>query len=213
MHGATNGYDGWSYDAPRNLSSGLASVIYTSIEEVDNIRYAVQGKHPNSLNLDEVIPLGFYTTINEATLYSLSIEQFEGEFFSNNNVFVKDNLLNIIHNLNNAPYTFTSGVGEFNERFELVFRDSFLSVNEEELTSNHVSIIEHDNGEVTFKVPSQYKIQTVDIIDLLGRTVYNLKGNSSTETYNLSNLSQATYVARVTLTNGQVLTKKAVKRK
>ncbi|HAI16606.1 MAG: hypothetical protein CMP05_02565 [Xanthomarina sp.] len=213
VDGATNGYDGWSYDAPRNLSSGLASVIYTSIEEVDNIRYAVQGKHPNSLNLDEVIPLGFYTTINEATLYSLSIEQFEGEFFSNNNVFVKDNLLNIIHNLNNAPYTFTSGVGEFNERFELVFRDSFLSVNEEELTSNHVSIIEHDNGEVTFKVPSQYKIQTVDIIDLLGRTVYNLKGNSSTETYNLSNLSQATYVARVTLTNGQVLTKKAVKRK
>ena len=213
VDGATNGYDGWSYDAPRNLSSGLASVIYTSIEEVDNIRYAVQGKHPNSLNLDEVIPLGFYTTINEATLYSLSIEQFEGEFFSNNNVFVKDNLLNIIHNLNNAPYTFTSGVGEFNERFELVFRDSFLSVNEEELTSNHVSIIEHDNGEVTFKVPSQYKIQTVDIIDLLGRTIYNLKGNSSTETYNLSNLSQATYVARVTLTNGQVLTKKAVKRK
>ncbi len=213
VDGATNGYDGWSYDAPRNLSSGLASVIYTSIEEVDNIRYAIQGKHPNSLNLDEVIPLGFYTSINEATLYSLSIEQFEGEFFSNNNVFVKDNLLNIIHNLNNAPYTFTSGVGEFNERFELVFRDSFLSVNEEELTSNHVSIIEHDNGEVTFKVPSQYKIQTVDIIDLLGRTVYNLKGNSSTETYNLSNLSQATYVARVTLANGQVLTKKAVKRK
>lgn len=213
VDGATNGYDGWSYDAPRNLSSGLASVIYTSIEEVDNIKYAIQGKHPNSLNLDEVIPLGFYTSINEVTLYSLSIEQFEGEFFSNNNVFVKDNLLNIIHNLNNAPYSFTSGVGEFNERFELVFRDSFLSVNEEELTSNHVSIIEHDNGEVTFKVPSQYKIQTVDIIDLLGRTVYNLKGNSSTETYNLSNLSQATYVARVTLANGQVLTKKAVKRK
>ncbi|MFV0573044.1 MAG: choice-of-anchor D domain-containing protein [Xanthomarina gelatinilytica] len=213
VDGATNGYDGWSYDAPRNLSSGLASVIYTSIEEVDNIRYAIQGKHSNSLNLDEVIPLGFYTSINEATLYSLSIEQFEGEFFSNNNVFVKDNLLNIIHNLNNAPYTFTSGVGEFNERFEIVFRDSFLSVNEEEISANNLTIIELQNGEVRFTVPPQHKIQSVEIIDLLGKTVYNLKGNSSTETYNLSNLSQATYVARVTLANGQVLTKKAVKRK
>lgn len=212
LDGATNDVDAMAIDALRNLSTGANSILYSLIPESDK-KYAIQGKHPNSLNLDEVIPLGFYTSINEATLYSLSIEQFEGEFFSNNNVFVKDNLLNIIHNLNNAPYTFTSGVGEFNERFELVFRDSFLSINEEELTSNHVSIIEHDNGEVTFKVPSQYKIQTVDIIDLLGRTVYNLKGNSSTETYNLSNLSQATYVARVTLANGQVLTKKAVKRK
>src|SRR5690606_22740165 len=212
VQGATDSVDGMHFDAERNLSSGANAVLYSLILD-SNKKFAIQAKEPNSLTLEEVIPLGFYTSIDEATLYSLSIEQFEGEFFSNNNVFVKDNLLNIIHNLNNAPYTFTSGVGEFNERFELVFRDSFLSVNEEELTSNHVSIIEHDNGEVTFKVPSQYKIQTVDIIDLLGRTIYNLKGNSSTETYNLSNLSQATYVARVTLANGQVLTKKAVKRK
>src|SRR5690606_34071495 len=102
----------------------------------------------------------------------------------------KDNLLNIIHNLNNAPYTFTSGVGEFNERFEIVFRDSFLSVNEEEISANNLTIIELQNGEVQFTVPSQHKIQSVEIIDLLGKTIYNLKGNSSTETYNLSNLSQ-----------------------
>src|SRR5690606_35900764 len=161
VQGATDSVDGMHFDAERNLSSGANAVLYSLILD-SNKKFAIQAKEPNSLTLEEVIPLGFYTSIDEATLYSLSIEQFEGEFFSNNNVFVKDNLLNIIHNLNNAPYTFTSGVGEFNERFELVFRDSFLSVNEEELTSNHVSIIEHDNGEVTFKVPSQYKIQTVD---------------------------------------------------
>ena len=76
-----------------------------------------------------------------------------------------------------------------------------------------MTIIEHQNGEVQFKVPNQYEIKKIEIIDLLGRTIYNLKGNSNSETYNLSNLSQATYIAKITLTNGQVISKKAVKRK
>lgn len=194
------------YDAISSIAS--EQQLYSLIS---GSPFIIQGRALPFQDTD-VIPLGI--NITSQGNYYIGIAYIDGLFETNNQtIYLKDNLLNIIHNLNNAPYTFTSGVGEFNERFELVFRDSFLSVNEEELTSNHVSIIEHDNGEVTFKVPSQYKIQTVDIIDLLGRTVYNLKGNSSTETYNLSNLSQATYVARVTLANGQVLTKKAVKRK
>jgi hypothetical protein len=42
--------------------------------------------------------------------------------------------------------------------------------------------------------------------------VYQLKGNHHTETYNLSQLSKAAYIAKVTLANGQILYKKAVKR-
>src|SRR5690606_9803363 len=213
VDGATNGDDGWGFDAPRNFSSGLASTIYTSIENGNHSNYAIQGKAPSSLSLDEVIPLGFKTNISEPTIYTLSIAQLEGEFMTGNTIYLKDKLLQVIHDLSATDYLFTSGVGEFNARFEIVFKDSFLSVHEEELTVNNLTIIELQNGEVQFTVPSQHKIQSVEIIDLLGKTIYNLKGNSSTETYNLSNLSQATYVARVTLASGQVLTKKAVKRK
>jgi hypothetical protein len=42
--------------------------------------------------------------------------------------------------------------------------------------------------------------------------VYQLKGNHHTETYNLSQLSKAAYIAKVSLANGQTLHKKAVKR-
>src|SRR5690606_22376476 len=211
VEGATDLYDGMYYDAPKNSSAEINAMIYTVADNSDK-KLAIQGKALNSLHLEEVIPIGFYTLIPEATLYSISIDS-EGLFFDENTVYLRDYELEILHNLNDSPYTFTSETGEFNERFEIVFRDSFLSVNEEEISANNLTIIELQNGEVQFTVPSQHKIQSVEIIDLLGKTIYNLKGNSSTETYNLSNLSQATYVARVTLANGQVLTEKAVKRK
>lgn len=212
VEGATDDVDGMQFDALRNLSSGTNVVLYSIISNSDK-KFAIQAKEPNSLSLDEVIPLGFYTSIDVATLYTLSVQQFEGVFFTENEVFVKDNLLQLVHNLSTLEYSFTSEVGEFNNRFELVFKNSFLSIDDNEISANQVSIIEHANGEIQFTVPSQYEIKAVEIIDLLGRTIYKLKGNSSSETYDLSNLSQATYIAKITLANGYVVSKKAVKRK
>ena len=57
-------------------------------------------------------------------------------------------------------------------------------------------------------------MKTIEILDLLGRTLYFLDGEgSSQKTFTLSNLSQATYLAKVTLEDGHVITKKAIKQK
>jgi len=210
VDGATNGFDGFSYDAQRNLSSGAASVIYTEIEG-DARKFAIQGKPADDLNIDEVIPFGFYTTIDVATIYSFSIPQTEGEFFENNTAYLHDTFLNIYHDLNASDYTFTSETGEFNDRFEIVFNPDSLSIDENEL-NNALSIIELQDGSVKFTVSNNLEIKNVKIYDTLGRLLYNLEGNSHTEIYNLSNLSQAAYVAQVTLSNDIVVTKKAVKR-
>lgn len=47
---------------------------------------------------------------------------------------------------------------------------------------------------------------------MLGRELFNLKAESNTQTYNLSNLNKATYIAQIQLSNGTVLSKKAVKK-
>jgi len=211
VDGATDAYDGMYYDAPRNQSNNTFSSIYTLIPAT-NKRFAIQGKSPNSLTLDEVIPLGFHTSITVATLYQLSIPQWEGEFFATQTVYLRDHLLNLTHNLSTSAYSFTSETGEFNSRFEIVFKDQALSVIENEITVNELSIIELSNGQVKFSVGSGLNIYSVEIIDMLGRTLYRLKGHSNTEIYELSNLSQAAYIAKVTLSNGQVITKRAVKR-
>src|SRR5690606_11469173 len=117
IDGATNGFDGYAYDAPRNLSTGNAASLVTFVDGVTNQQFAIQGKSTSSLSLDEVIPLGFSTSITQPTIYKLSVAQFEGEFFTNQTVYVKDNLLNLYHDLSVSDYSFVSQTGEFNNRF------------------------------------------------------------------------------------------------
>ena len=212
IQGATNSYDNWYFDTPRNLSTTTNSVIYSLIEGDDN-KFAIQGKDPNSLTLDEIIPLGFDTSIDVATLYTLSIAKLEGDFFTNNPIYVKDNLMNIVYDLSTSDYTFTSEVGEFKERFEIVFTQVALSLGDYETNSSSLRIIELNNGQVQFILSSPLEMKSIEIIDLLGRTLYKLTANGNSIIYNLSNLSQATYIAKVELSNGFVITKKAVKRK
>ncbi|WP_417197491.1 GEVED domain-containing protein [Bizionia sp.] len=214
VEGATNGNDDMYFDAPKNLSSDSYVYFYSLIEEeLEADKVAIQGKAPESLNMDEIIPLGFSTTVNQATIYTISIAQIEGDFLSTHTIYLKDKLLNVIHNLSNTNYNFTSTVGEFNDRFEIVFRDSALSVDDYVISNTNLSIIELMDNNVKFSIGSnQATIKSVEIIDMLGRTLYRFKGSTNTETYNLSNLSSATYIAKVTLSNNQVLVKKAVKK-
>lgn len=208
---ATNGLDKMYFDAPM-ASPNVNAVMYSIIEGSDK-KYTIQGKAPESLTLNEVIPLGFSTLINTPTIYTLTISKLEGEFLTTNTIYVKDKLLNITHNLSETDYTFTSETGEFNERFEIVFMPEALSIDDKDISPKDLTIIELNDNDVKFTIGANITIEHVEIIDLLGRTLYNFNGNSNSEIYNLSALSQATYLAKVTLSNGQIITKRAVKRR
>lgn len=213
VDGATDSDDGAYYDAYKNLSSELYSGIYSLIDDSVDKKFAIQGKDPNSLTLEEVIPLGFNTTIDVPTIYSISIHEIEGAFMTENTIYLRDDLLNITHNLTLNNYTFTSETGEFNDRFEIVFTPSALSIDDNLIDANELTIIEQANGDVLFKVSANLTITNVEILDITGRQIYNLRGNNSTEVYNLSRLSNAAYIANVALSNGQVITKKAIKQR
>ena len=208
VDGATDAIDNSSYDAKASIYNLNAAVIYT---EIGNERFTIQGKVPSSLTLDEIIPVGFETAITVPTIYSFSIAQFEGLFFENNTVYLKDKLLNIDHNLSASNYTFTSESGNYNDRFEIVFNTSSLSVENYETNANNVSIVEIGNDNVKFNYSGNLTIKSVKIIDVLGRELFNFRGSKSTEIFNLSNLSNAAYIAQIELSNGKVISKKAIK--
>ncbi|WP_417290509.1 T9SS type A sorting domain-containing protein [Corallibacter sp.] len=206
--GATSADDGPSYDTTRNLSSDVAAIIYTTIENDTDRKYAIQGKSPSSINQNESISIGFYSAIEEATLYTLSIAQFQGEFFNDNAIYLRDNLLNVTHDIKNTDYTFTSATGEFNNRFEIVFNNNTLSTSHVSALENSLSIIQQNDQEITFKTNNSHALSAVQIYSINGSLVYNLKANNTTETYKLPNLQYGTYVAKVTLNNGAVISKK-----
>ena len=122
VDGATHRYDGSAYDTKRISSIPRAATIYTKINGEKDRRFAIQTKSPANLTINEVIHLGFKTDISIPTLYKFSIPKLEGSFLETNNIYVKDNLLNKVHNLLDSDYTFTSETGEFNKRFDIVFK-------------------------------------------------------------------------------------------
>ena len=208
---ATNNFDGSYYDAVKNLSSNNSVKFGSIINNNPNI-YAIQGRSINSLNQNEVVPLAFSTSIDVATIYNISLASIEGNFLTNNTIYLKDNLTATIHDLSASNYSFTSEVGVFNDRFEVVFNNASLSTNDFVLNKNNLSIIELQNDNVLFKTGSELTIKSIQIFDVLGRNFYTFKGNSNTETFNLAKLSQAAYVAQVELSNGQTISKKAIKK-
>lgn len=211
VEGATDAFDGLNYDATRNESYSNAASIYSIIESIENEKFSIQGKAVNSLSIDEIIPLGFLNNIAEPTIFSISALKFEGVFLENNTLYIKDNYLGTIHNLKDSDYNFTSETGEFNTRFEIVFRADALFIDDQFIDAIDLTITELSDGKLEFRIGRNQTITRVKILDITGRLVYDLKGNAPTEVYNLSQLSKTTYIAIVTLSNGQVISKKAIK--
>ncbi|WP_262489510.1 T9SS type A sorting domain-containing protein [Jejuia pallidilutea] len=171
----------------------------------------MQGKSINSINDSEIIKLGLSTNIEAATIYKISIAQLEGDFLSNNTIYLKDKLTNTIHNLSNGDYSFTSEVGEFNERFEIAFNAASLSNDAFALNNNAVKIVQLDNNNVKFTTETS-TFKSITVFDLLGRALQTFNGDSNNETYNLSTLKNSVYIANIELQNGATLSKKFIKK-
>jgi hypothetical protein len=210
VDGASNENDGLMYDAPK-LESNEASLLYSTIENSTK-RFVIQGKDINSLSSNEVIVLGFKTRITDATIYTISIAQLEGDFLSKNSIYLKDKLLNITHDLSSNDYAFSTEVGEFNNRFEIVFSAQALSTDALTMDQSDLKIIELNNDFIQFSVPSTLSIKKINVFDLLGKHVVDFKGNSSNEKHHFYNLNTALYIAEVTLNNGDIITKKFIKK-
>ncbi len=207
LDGATDLKDEMYYDAPRNLSSGASAIIYSVIEDSPR-KYAIQGRDPNSLNINEVIPIGFKNTVEGETEFTLSIAQLEGDFMNNNVVYLGDNLLNIDHNLSDSVYIFTSEAGEFNSRFEIFF-SSTLSVDEFGLDSGELIISKAGDSYLDISTSKESQISNIKVFDLLGRELYNINANNDTHVdFDIRPLSNSIFIINVTLANRKKLTKK-----
>jgi len=210
IDGASNFNDGAFYDLKRPVSTGNKILLYSLIEN-DNEKFAIQGKASNSLNTDEIIKLGFKTSIEVATTYTLSIAQLQGDFLSSNTVYLKDNVADTIHNLSESDYNFTSEVGEFNDRFEIAFSTTaLLSTTDFEFDTNAIKIVQLNDSNVQF-IAETSTFAAIAIYDLLGRPLYSVSAQGNDNTYDLSNLKNSVYIANITLANGITVSKKFIK--
>ncbi|NRT16275.1 hypothetical protein HNP99_002639 [Flavobacterium sp. 28A] len=198
--GATNeyesAYDGSSFNA--NAYINFYSLLSTSA-------MAIQGR---ALPFDEndTVPLGYKSNI--AGDFKIAIDQVDG-LFTSQVVYLEDKLLNVIHNLKESPYAFTTEIGVFNERFAILYANKTLGTDDFD-TLNNTVFVATNNKEITITASVEL-IDKVFVYDFSGRQLYSKIAIDSNEVV-VKNLTHANgaLIVKVVLNNGKMITRKIV---
>jgi len=189
---ATDDYDR-GYDGTR---LGASWIDFYS--KIDTLGYAVQGL--SSFTIDKKVSIGFDTYIAKPLTYKISIYDIEG-VLNDNDIYLIDHELDIIHNLTLADYQFdVNGEGYFPERFTLQFTNSVLNVDDLELNNNFVLI----NEESSLLLKASSIITGLKIYDITGRLLIDEKPNNKEYRINTHTIRKGTVlVVNVIFENNQ----------
>jgi hypothetical protein len=198
IEGATQDLDR-NFDGNRFGGKGLT--LYSTLPE--DIKLGIQGR---SLPFEDndLVPLGF--NASAAGPCSIRIDHLDG-LFDNQDIYLQDNLLNIIHDLKKTPYEFSTEAGNFNDRFVLRYTDKALGTNDFNL-NNTVKVFVNEKVMVH---SSNQPIKNIDIFDLLGRKIDSYK-NVGASQFNLNHLNKTmnVLIVKITLENDVVVTEKII---
>ncbi|MFA5556161.1 MAG: chitobiase/beta-hexosaminidase C-terminal domain-containing protein [Flavobacteriaceae bacterium] len=198
LEGATQGFD-FGFDG--KIFNYTGSALYSLIDNNEG-SYTIQGR---SLPFDDndVVALGFRAS-NQGT-FTISLTDFDGLFTESQDIFLRDNLTQNEQNLKTGNYTFVSGEGTFDNRFEIVYKESGdLSTTNPNLNNNWL-VYTKDRK---FQIETQgFEIKEVVVYDMLGRVVYQKQANGTSHTTS-DFRANGVLVVKVITTDNQILTKK-----
>ncbi|CAM3695202.1 YDG domain-containing protein [Flavobacterium gelidilacus] len=200
MSTATSGVD--SRIDGRIFSQPTNGATLTSIIGNDS-SYIIQGK--GTFVDTDVVPLAFKTAVSGN--FTIALSNVDGLFANNaQDVFLKDNLTNTITNLTNGDYAFATAIGDFLNRFEVVYQSTVL--NTDNFTSNNLVVYTQTNG-IVINAGSDL-LSNVKVFDVRGRLLLEKANLNDSEV--VLNISKSNEVLLVQVTNqyGNVITKKVI---
>ncbi len=197
---ATDGFDR-GYDGTR-----LGASWINFYSKIDTLPYAIQGL--SSFNIDKKVQIGFETYIPDALSYKISIDNIEGAL-EDNDLYLVDNELGIVHDLKLADYEFdVNGEGIFSDRFTMQFTNEVLAIDDLELDTDFV-VINEDN---VLQLRANTVIKQVKVYDMMGRLLIDTKPNNSEFSINTHAIRKGTVlIINATFENGAEVSKKAIK--
>jgi len=199
IQGASNTKDRL-FDARTNDKNSFN--IYSLLE---NDLYTIQGKQL-PFNENDYVNIGY--SVNQAGEYKIGLAGIDGLFTNKSqNIYLEDKLLNVYHDLKKSPYTFSSNKERINNRFVLRY------TKKENITNNNSTsdpIFVFVSEFITIE-SSTNKINNVKIYDVQGKLLVE-KDKTSQYSITINELKPTTNVilVKVTIENGDVLTKKIV---
>lgn len=181
------------------VTSGESDSFYSMTSDAEKVVINAR----SIFNPDDVVPLG--TTHYAAGSYTISLGDHEGIFANGQNVYLKDKELNIVTNLSEGPYSFTSNSGQFTNRFEIVY----LPQTTLDVTGvNKESVQIYRDGEDFVVKASTKNIKDVELYEMSGKLIFKKSSATREVRINASQLANGIYMVKAYLENGEVTTKK-----
>lgn len=198
--GATLGWDR-DYDGARISETGMT--LYSIIPEQNLV---IQGR-PLPFDANDLVTLGYKSPANDT--YSLRIDHIDG-LFEGQNIYIEDKLLNIIHDVKQSPYVFTSASGTFNDRFVLRYTNNALGVAQQQTAAGFVVVVNDEK----LSIQSSQNIKHVFVYDIAGKLIrtYNPKMVRSYFEDEFHG-AEGVYMVKIRMENGTVVTQKLINRK
>ncbi len=195
-------FEGASVNKDRNFDAftkvGGGTIIYSLVEGESDV---IQGR-PAPFDDNDRVQLGFYATTTGN--YSIAIGAVDGLFEQGQAIYLEDTLLNIIYDLRQAPYNFSTTSGQFNDRFVLRYTNSNLANNQ--FATNSVAAFVNKEK---LQIKATTTIDTVQIYDVAGKQIISFtpasKSNEMNENFPFAN---GVYFAKIKLEDGSVITQK-----
>jgi hypothetical protein len=197
--GATTGVD-YGYDGLK--FGGTGSELYSVIA---GDSYSIQGRGLPFI-ADDTVSLGFKAA--ESGTFTIAIYKTDGLFTGDQDILIKDNLTRTTSSIKTTPYTFSSDIGTFDTRFEMVYTKGTLGIDPQTTLEN--SVILYLKNDILF-VQSSGIITAVRIFDMLGRLIFENKNINDTHfQYDKSRLTGQVVLVEVSDNENHKVVKKII---
>ena len=157
------------YDAVTSVVPNFLK-IYTLI---DQDKMTIEGR-PLPFNVNDKVLLG--VNVPTSGNYTIALAAVDGLFANNQRIYIEDKYLGIVHNLKEAPYSFTSdNSGEINDRFIIRYTRKANPTNDNNL--NNQVIINNDINGININFNGNI-VHEIIIHDILGREICNIRNKN-----------------------------------
>lgn len=193
-----NGLNSVGLEDSKHPSTNASDAFY-SMEETSKL--LINAKAP--FQITDKVPLGNNHFI--AGVYKIRAVNRLGIFANGQAIYLKDKQLNVITDLTQSDYTFTSEAGEFTNRFEIVYENG--SVLATDATTKASWEVYRDAADFVIR-SSDKSIEMMQLYDASGRLILSQKGNGKELRFPATGLAEGMYIVKIRLKDGQEFTKK-----
>lgn len=137
---------------------------------------AIQGKA--SFHNDDIVPLGYKAF--KAGTHIISVYKKEGIFAEAQKIFLVDKLLNKTVNLSAKPYKFLTRAGEFNDRFEIIYKNKNIISTVQDVVEPLLITVTRQSDDLLIMSKGD-KLSEVTVYNLLGKPVFTYKDLNTEE--------------------------------